>query len=188
MFVNPSTNMKALIEENKKPVYELNVSSVPPTFSTVRDIPLAGQCRWTFFNTLQAFFLVSTLTTNLIAAIIIFKVPITTSRGTKNSLYFCVRCLNVMDILQVNLMENLRIRGVFAFCFTVIYNNCRFVFLIFRFFIATSTISGSRNFLVFLSKYSISFEAIFSKAIYFKEKAIFLVSLSKYSIFFNSEG
>jgi len=84
-------------------MYESNNSVTATTQfnSDVRMTSLTGQCRWTVLNWIQTLFLLLTLAMNVVAMYVIFKVPIITSRGTKNSLYFCIRCLNVIDILQV---------------------------------------------------------------------------------------
>ena len=72
-------------------------------------LPLAGQCKWTRMNTLLAGFLLVTLFVNIGAAAIIFRVPMTTKRGTLNPVYLCIRLLNAIDILQVRKVNKIRL-------------------------------------------------------------------------------
>jgi len=62
---------------------------------------MTGECKWNVLNSvLVSTLLVSTMV-NVFAAVILFRVPLITSRGRSNPVYLCIRCLNLSDIAQV---------------------------------------------------------------------------------------
>ena len=62
---------------------------------------LRGQCKWSPLNSALSGFLVLTFSLNIVAAFVIFRVPLVSTRGRCNPVYLCIRFLNSIDLAQV---------------------------------------------------------------------------------------
>lgn len=62
------------------------------------------ECKWGHFNTGILILLFFTLALNILASFVLFRVPLTTMRGRSNPVYFCIRVLNICDVLQAGFL------------------------------------------------------------------------------------
>ena len=72
------------------------------TSSNTTDGHDANACAWSTINTFFSLGLVLTVGVNMMAAIVLFRVPLVSLHGRSNPIYLCIRFLNICDIMQVN--------------------------------------------------------------------------------------
>jgi len=61
-------------------------------------------CEWSIINTALAIGCSLTLLFNLLASVVLFRVPLVNIRGRSNPVYLCIRSMNICDISQAFLM------------------------------------------------------------------------------------